>query len=149
MSNVIQIKDDMKQAMRAKDTSTLTMLRIILGELENKKVEHKLKVVEELSTEQVEEVLVSQLKKLNQELEGLKSAGRATDKVKFQQDIVKQYLPEQLDEEQLVERIKQKMVELDVTSPAGQGKLMGALSKDLKGKADLGLVSKLVREMLK
>lgn len=148
MSKVLKIKEDMKNAMRAKDTGTLTMLRIVLGELENKKVELKLKVVEELSAEQVEGVLVSQLKKLNQELDGLKSAGRATDKVEAQQDIVKKYLPEQLGEEQLIDIIKQKIDELGVTSPAGQGKLMGALSKDLKGKADLGIVSKLVREQL-
>lgn len=124
----------------------LVFLRMVVSSLEKEKINLKLKDVNDLSDESVVTILQKQVKLLDQELESLKIAKRDTMKVEAQKELVKKYLPTQMNEEELNEYIKIKVEELKIDSIKMQGKLMGVASKELKGKADLGLFSKLVRD---
>lgn len=148
MSKVMDIKKDIKEAMKSKNKEKVSILRIVLSELENKKLDLKLGDVLSLGDDKVEQVLAGQLKKLEQEKEGLEKAGRVVGNVLKQREVLLNYLPKQLDESQLEGIIKGKMSELGVSELKEQGKLMGVLSKELRGKADMGKVSKKVRELL-
>lgn len=149
MSKVLEIKTGIIKGLKSQDTDRVVMLRLILAELENKKVDKKLETVEQLNTNEIEGVLTSQLKKLDQELEGLNKAGRSLEKVEKQKGMILEYLPKQMTEKEIESLVKEKIKELGIEGKKGQGKLMGVLSKDLKGKADLGQVSKIVSGQLK
>lgn len=151
MSKVVKIKENIKRGLKERSKefeNEVVMLRLVLAELENKKVELKLKDVESLTEDTVNEVLMGQLKKLDQELESLEKAKRDTSLVLQQKGILYEYLPKQLTNLEIVKIVTNKVAELKITSIKEQGKLMGVLSKELKGKADLGQVSKIIREVL-
>lgn len=148
MEKVKQIKTELTKSMKNKEQNKVVMLRILLAEMENKKVELKLNNVEDLKDVQVEEVCMQQVKKLDQEIEGLLKAGRDTGKVLEQKEVVYEYLPKQLTEQEIEDVVTEKIKEMNVTNIKEQGKVMGVLSKELKGKADMGTVSKLVRGIL-
>lgn len=142
------IVTDMRTAMKKQEKEKLTILRMLVSSLENAKVEQKVTTVNDLNDEAVLAVVQKQMKTLEQELDSLKTANRDTEKVENQKSVVKEYLPEQMSEETLRDYINGQIVTLNIDSVKLQGKLMGVLSQELKGKADMGLVSKLVRELL-
>lgn len=145
MSKVIEIKDEMKVAMKAKDKDKVTALRLLLSALENEKIEQKLGVVDELSDEDVVKIALRLVKKLDQERESLVSVGRSTELVDRQKEIFGVYLPKQLTDEEVTAVVRSKIAELGVTEVSQQGKVIGALSKELNGQVPMSKVSEIVR----
>lgn len=145
MSKVIEIKDEMKVAMKAKDKDKVTVLRLLLSALENEKIEQKLGVVDDLSDEDVVKIALRLVKKLDQERESLVSVGRSTELVDRQKEIFGVYLPKQLTDEEVIEVVRAKIAELGVTEVSQQGKVIGALSKELNGQVPMSKVSEIVR----
>lgn len=145
MSKVIEIKDEMKVAMKAKDKDKVTVLRLLLSALENEKIEQKLGVVDELSDKDVVKIALRLVKKLDQERESLVSVGRSTELVDRQKEIFGVYLPKQLTDEEVTEIVRAKIAELGVTEVSQQGKVIGALSKELNGQVPMSKVSEIVR----
>ena len=145
MSKVIEIKDEMKVAMKAKDKDKVTALRLLLSALENEKIEQKLGVVDELSDEDVVKIALRLVKKLDQERESLVSVGRSTELVDRQKEIFGVYLPKQLTDEEVTAVVRYKIAELGVTEVSQQGKVIGALSKELNGQVPMSKVSEIVR----
>lgn len=145
MSKVIEIKDEMKVAMKAKDKDKVTALRLLLSALENEKIEQKLGVVDELSDEDVVKTALRLVKKLDQERESLVSVGRSTELVDRQKEIFGVYLPKQLTDDEVTEIVRAKIAELGVTEVNQQGKVIGALSKELNGQVPMSKVSEIVR----
>lgn len=145
MSKVIEIKDEMKVAMKAKDKDKVTALRLLLSALENEKIEQKLGVVDDLSDEDVVKIALRLVKKLDQERESLVSVGRSTELVDRQKEIFGVYLPKQLTDEEVTEIVRAKIAELGVTEVNQQGKVIGALSKELNGQVPMSKVSEIVR----
>lgn len=145
MSKVIDIKDEMKVAMKAKDKDKVTALRLLLSALENEKIEQKLGVVDDLSDEDVVKIALRLVKKLDQERESLVSVGRSTELVDRQKEIFGVYLPKQLTDEEVTEIVRAKIAELGVTEVNQQGKVIGALSKELNGQVPMSKVSEIVR----
>lgn len=145
MSKVIEIKDEMKVAMKAKDKDKVTALRLLLSALENEKIEQKLGVVDDLSDEDVVKIALRLVKKLDQERESLVSVGRSTELVDRQKEIFGVYLPKQLTDEEVIEVVRAKIAELGVTEVSQQGKVIGALSKELNGQVPMSKVSEIVR----
>lgn len=145
MSKVIEIKDEMKVAMKAKDKDKVTALRLLLSALENEKIEQKLGVVDELSDEDVVKIALRLVKKLDQERESLVSVGRSTELVDRQKEIFGVYLPKQLTDEEVITIVRAKIAELGVTEVSQQGKVIGELSKELNGQVPMSKVSEIVR----
>lgn len=145
MSKVIEIKDEMKVAMKAKDKDKVTALRLLLSALENEKIEQKLGVVDELSDEDVVKIALRLVKKLDQERESLVSVGRSTELVDRQKEIFGVYLPKQLTDEEVTEIVRAKIAELGVAEVSQQGKVIGELSKELNGQVPMSKVSEIVR----
>ena len=148
MSKVIEIKDEMKNAMKAKDKDKVTALRLLVSALENEKIEQKVSVVEQLSDEDVVKITLRLVKKLDQERESLVAVGRSTDLVDRQKEIFEVYLPKQLSDDEVIEIVREKIKILGVTEMNQQGKVIGALSKELNGQVPMSKVSEIVREEL-
>lgn len=149
--------------MQAKDQLKVSVLRMLMAAVFNKekekraklsKEEENMKKIEELSELTDEETLAvvsSELKKRKDSIEQYQKGNRPdlVDQEKKELAILKDYLPEQMPEEEIRKTVKQKIEELGVSGPQETGKVMGAVMPQLKGKADGNVVSKIVQEELK
>jgi uncharacterized protein YqeY len=144
MTLVNKIKSDAIVSMKGKETEKLSTLRLLIAELEKEKVQHKLVDVTKLSDEQTQAVINRQVKKLDKEIEAYVSVGRSVEKQETEKELLLAYLPKQLSEEEI-----RDFVAGVVATSKTVGEAMKSLSAQLKGKADMGLVSKIVREMNK
>lgn len=146
MSLTDQINNDIKTAMKAKDKETLSALRDIKSKL----------LLEATSGngEVSEDVELKVLKKLHkQRLESFKiyqeqNRDELAADEKKQAEIIENYLPEMMSEEAIKEAVEAKIKALNASSMADMGKVMGALTQELNGKADGSIVSKYVKEAL-
>lgn len=146
-----QIKTNRVDAMRDKTEAgkaKLSTLRLLVAELEKEKVQHKLADVTGLSDEQVQTVINRQIKKLDKEIESYVAVGRGVEKQEAEKALLNTYLPKQLTTEEIAQQIK---VIVDVVKTAGGniGIAMKEASAKMKGKADMKLVSELVKEGMK
>lgn len=140
-----QIKNDMKLAMKNKEKEKLSTLRLLISAINNKKIELR---VDELSDQQIHEVIFSEIKKLDQEIEGVRKAGRDDSSQLAQKAILQSYLPPQLTEDEIRELVKQIIESEGITSKKEKGKLMKTLTPQVKGKADMKLVAQIVDQEL-
>ena len=140
-----QIKNDMKLAMKNKEKEKLSTLRLLISVINNKKIELR---VDELSDQQIHEVIFSEIKKLDQEIEGVRKAGHDDSSQKAQKAILQSYLPPQLTEDEIRELVKQIIESEGITSKKEKGKLMKTLTPQVKGKADMKLVAQIVDQEL-
>lgn len=146
MSIVDQLNADMKEAMRNKEKTKLSVIRMVKSSLQNEQI----KTGKELSEEEVITVLSREMKQRKDSLHEFQKAGRddLASNVEVEIGILEHYLPEQLSEDELKQLIAQTINDVNATSKADMGKVMGALMPKVKGKADGGLVNKLVQEAL-
>ncbi|WP_458412453.1 GatB/YqeY domain-containing protein [Schinkia sp. CFF1] len=146
MSLLERLTDDMKQAMRDKDKEKLSVIRMVKAALQNEAI----KLGHELSDEEELTVLNRELKQRKDSLLEFETAGRSdlADKLKVEVEILMVYMPEQLNEAELEEIVKQTISETNASSKAEMGKVMGAIMPKVKGKADGSLVNRLVLKHL-
>jgi len=140
-----RINEDLKKAMREKDVEKLSTLRMILADLKNKMIE--IKERENLADEKVLEVLKSSIKKRKDSIELYEKGNRQelADKEKQEIEIIKKYLPEQMDDE-MIEKIVKEIV--GSSSDKNFGKIMGQVMGKTKGQADGNKVSEIVKKVL-
>ncbi|MCG8323715.1 MAG: GatB/YqeY domain-containing protein [Cytophagales bacterium] len=148
MSLKQQIEGDIKKAMLAKQKDELTALRgikslILLAETE-KGAQHA------LSQDQEMKLLMKAAKQRKDSAELYREKGRdeLADKELLELEVINRYLPKQLSEEELRETLKALIAELGAAGPQDMGKVMGAATKKLAGKADGKTISTLVKAML-
>lgn len=146
MSLKIQIQDDMKAAMRARDSERLSALRFLLANVKQKEVDSQA----ELDDAGVTAVIEKQLKQRKDSARQYADAGRTdlADKENFEITVLEAYMPEQMSEADIDAAIARAMAETGAKAPADMGKLMGKLKGDLAGKADMGVVSARVKHAL-
>ncbi len=158
-----KIKQDIKEALQNKEELRLLVLRGVNSAIQNKEIEKKTRLSkQEQASEELEEkskltdkeiidVIFSEVKKRKDAIEGFKKGGRDKMIKKEQQEleILKQYLPEQMSQEQIKEEAKKVINEVNAASLQDVGKVMGALISKVKGKADGKLVNKIVVDLLK
>jgi uncharacterized protein YqeY len=140
-----KINADIKSAMLAKESQKLEALRAIKAAI------ILLKTSAEGHTEESEmKSLQKMVKQRKETAEVYKGQGRQdlADVEIFQANIIEQYLPKQMSEDEIRIELKKIISEMGATSPSEMGKVMGAASKTLAGKADNRLVSQLVKELL-
>jgi hypothetical protein len=141
-----RITDDMKSAMKAKDKQTLKAVRMILGAIKQKEVDDRIELVDA----QVMTVIQRMVKQRKDSISQFSDAGR-TDLVEVEEAelvIINSYMPEQLSDEELAAVVGKAISDCGADSMKDMGKLMGILKGQLDGKADMGLVSRLVKDKL-
>jgi len=138
----------MKDAMKAKDEAALRGLRAIKAEIIKAKAEPG--AAGEISPETENKMLQKMLKQRKDSLEIYRNQNRADLAKKEEEEIaiIERFLPAQLTEDQLKDELRKIIADVGASSPADMGKVMGAASKQLAGKADGKTISSAVRELL-
>lgn len=137
-----QIKEDIKTAMKAKDKVALSTLRMLVATIDNERI----KLKRDLTEDDIITCINRNLKQLQQEIDSLVDAERLVDNQLEQRAVLVDYLPKQLDEEE-IEAYIEDAISMVKGEGGSFGVLMGYLSANLKGKADMKLVSKMAKEM--
>ncbi len=141
-----RINDDVKSAMRGKDKAHLVVLRMILAAIKQKEVDERI----ELDDEQILAVLDKMAKQHRDSIEQFQQGGRddLVKKENFELEIVQTYLPSQLSDDEINQLIKDAMAETGASSMQDMGQVMGTLKPKLQGRADMGKVSGLIKQLL-
>lgn len=136
------IREQMKGAMKARDTARLDVLRGLLSSFTNEAVAKKRKPDEELSDEEVLSVIGKAVRQRKDSIEQFQKGGRA-DLVEAEQaelSILETYLPKQMSREEIIEYVKTK----PLPQASEKNQFMGIIMKELKGKADGALVKDVI-----
>jgi len=144
-----KIREEIKVAMRAKDVMSLNTLRGVLAAFTNELVATKRKPQEELTDEEALAVIKRLCKQRKDSIEQFKTGGR-TDLAETEEkelEILKKYLPEEVGEAEIRKIAESKKEALKVTDKAKIGILVGAVMKELKGKADGASVKRVVESL--
>jgi uncharacterized protein YqeY len=140
------ITDDMKSAMKAKDRQALKAVRMILEAIKQKEIDERI----ELDDAQVMTVIQKMVKQRKDSISQFSDAGR-TDLVEIEEaelEIINNYMPEQLSDEEVAVVVDKAINDSGANSMKDMGKLMGILKSQLQGKADMSLVSQLIKSRL-
>lgn len=148
MSIKKQLDQDLKDAMRAKDTVRLTTIRSLRSAIQYKQVE--LGADKELGDEDVLRLVGSLVKQRRDAAEQFRAGGRPelAEKEEKEQEILETYLPAQLSAEELAKIVDETIAEVGASSPRDMGAVMKVLLPKVTGKADGRQVSALVKERL-
>jgi hypothetical protein len=144
-----QLQQELKKSMLARDALKTSVLRLLLSAINYYEIQ-KGGAGYEATDEDVLQVLQKEAKQRRDSIEEFKKANRLelVEKETKELEMLQVYLPKQMSEDQIREIVKQTISEINATTVAEMGKVMGALMLKVKGKADGGLVSKIVREEL-
>ncbi len=144
------LKDDLSanvvKALKAKEKETVSTLRFFLSAVKNKEKDLR----RDISDDEVQAVALAQVKQRQDSIEQFEKGGRQdlADKERAELEILKDYIPEQLSEDELREIVKAAITETGAESMKDMGKLMAAVMAKAKGKADGKVVSAMVKELL-
>lgn len=141
-----RLNDDMKQAMKSQDKFRLTTIRMVRATIKNREIDLK----RPLDDEEVLEIVGREIKQRKDSLQEFTKAGRddLAKNVAAEIDIISEYLPKQLTEEEIKVIVQQTIQETGASSKAEMGKVMSALMPKVKGLADGKLVNQLVQQFL-
>ena len=141
-----QILEDLKSAMKAQDKERLSVIRMVKGAIQME----ELNVKHELTDDEVIGIIAKQVKTRKESINEFKKGNREDliEQTNKEIEILNEYLPEQLSKEELEEIINKVISEVNPTSMADMGKIMGKLIPLVKGKADMGEVSKIIKERI-
>ncbi len=158
-----KIKEDLKKAMQEKDALRLSVLRMVSSYVFNREKDNRAKLskageeeskldeMSKLTNEEVIEVVSSEVKKRKDSIEQYEKGGRSdlAENEKKELEILMEYMPKQMGEDEIRKIVKEKIEELGISGPQETGKLMGAIMPQFKGKTDGNIVGKIVQEELK
>ncbi|MGG1311846.1 MULTISPECIES: GatB/YqeY domain-containing protein [Cohnella] len=146
MSLAERLNEDMKQAMKSQDKFRLSTIRMIRASIKNQEIE----LGRPLEDNEVLDILSREVKQRKDSLQEFQKAGRddLSQDVAAEIDIISQYLPKQLNEEEIKAIVTQTIQETGASSKADLGKVMGALMPKVKGRADGKLVNQIVQQFL-
>ena len=143
------LQEELKQSMLARDELKTSVLRMVLSAINYYEIQ-KGGAGYEAADEDVMAVIGKEAKQHNDSIEQFKKAGRQdlVDKETKELEILKQYLPEQMDEEEIKKLVEEAISQTGASSIQDMGKVMGILMPKIKGRADGSLVSKIVKDSL-
>ena len=143
--SIAKLQQDLMSAMKAKDAVRVGTLRLLLSSVKNKQIE----LGHELSQEEVLQVVKKEVKQRKDSIAQYQAVNR-TDLVEEESAelaVLEDYMPAQMDEAAIVQEVDKVIADTGAAGPADMDKVMGALS-GLRDQADMGMVSKVVRERL-
>ena len=143
-----RLQADMTAAMKAKDADTVSTLRMLRAAILEAKTKKPKEAV--LSTDEEIEILQRYAKKRRETIEELRKVGREDLVLAEEREIAvtARYLPQTMSEEDLRAVIREAIAKTGASGPKDTGKVIGAVMARVKGRAEGGVVSKLVRELL-
>ena len=148
MSDTIRqlVEEAVKSAMRERNREKTSTLRMALSELKKEEIDRR----EEITNEDSIKILQRMIKQRKESKAQFLEAGRSelADKENEEILILQDFLPEQLSEEAIKIIVLEAISETQAKEPQDMGKVMGALKSKIKGNADMGIVSKIVKENL-
>ncbi len=146
MSLKDQINDDMKAAMRAKDSERLGTIRLLLAAMKQKEVDERV-TLDDVAVVAIVDKLIKQRK---DSVAAYVQAARQdlADKESAEIQVLQAYLPQRLSAEEVAAEVKAIVAELGAKGPGDMGKVMGAVKTRLAGKAEMGQVSAAVKAAL-
>lgn len=145
-----EIKQKMYEAMKAKDAVRVSVLRGLLSSFTNELVAQKKKPDQILPDEEAQKVIQRSVKQRKDSIEQFESGNRndLAEKEKAELKILEEFLPEMMSSEDIEAFVLKKKEELGITDKSKMGMLMGAVMKELSGKADGGDVKQIVEKTL-
>ena len=146
MSLKDQITEDMKTAMRAKDSERLLTVRTLLAAMKQKEVDERV-VLDDVAIVAIVDKLIKQRKDSVTAFEAGHRQDLA-DKEKAEMQVLQGYLPERMSAEETQAAVQAIVAELGAKGPGDMGKVMGVVKTRLAGKADMGQVSSAVKAAL-
>jgi uncharacterized protein YqeY len=146
MSLKAQISEDMKNAMRAKDSARLGAIRLLQAAIKQREVDERI----ELSDTDVIAAIEKMLKQRRDSIAAYESANRQdlADVEKFEVTVLQAYLPQQLTEEELNAILEQVVVDTGASGIKDMSKVMAAIKPLVVGRADMGKISGLIKTRL-
>ena len=145
----IDLQDELKQSVLAKDELKTSVLRMLLSAINYYEI-NKGGAGYEATDEDVSSVIQKEAKQRRDSIEEFKKGSRQdlVDKEKKELEILKTYLPEQMDEEEIKKLVENAISQTGAKTIADMGKIMGILMSQTKGKADGHLINRVVKEKL-
>lgn len=145
-----QIKDDLKESMKAKNTVKTGVLKSFISEFTNESVKLGRTPQDPVSNEESLSVIKRLSKQRKDSIEQFEKGGRPelAEVEKAELAIIEEYLPEMMSEEEVRAHVLQKKDEMNISSVDQFGQLIGAVMADLKEKADGSVVKKVIDEAL-
>ena len=146
MSLKERLQEDLKSSMKNKETVKKSVITLIRASIKQFEVDNRV----ELDYDGIIDVISKQLKQRNDALEEFKKANRddLVSETEAEIKVLKEYLPQQLSEEELDIIVKETISEVGATSMKDMGKIMSAIKPKTKGRADGKLINKLVKSNL-
>jgi uncharacterized protein YqeY len=146
MSLKQQITDDMKAAMRAKETARLGAIRLLLAAMKQREVDERV----ELSDADVIAIIEKMNKQRRDSISQYEAAGRQdlADVEKFEMTVLANYMPQQLGEAEIIAAVAEAIAATGAAGPQDMGKVMAVVKPKLAGLADMGKVSALIKAQL-
>ena len=140
------IEEAVKVSMKNREKETTSTLRMAISELKKEEIDKRI----DLEDEQVIQILQRMIKQRKDSYSQFLDAGRneLAEKEQNEINILSDFLPEQLSEEELNLIVTEVIKETAASGPQDMGKVMGSLKQRIQGNADMGLVSKIVKENL-
>ena len=141
-----RISEDMKNAMRAKDSARLGAIRLLLSAIKQREVDERI----EVSDTQVVEAIEKMLKQRRDSISQYEAANRhdLADVEKFEVSVLQEYLPQALSEDEVNAIIEQAVVDSGAAGIKDMSKIMAAVKPQVVGRADMGKISGLIKTRL-
>ena len=140
------INQDLKTAMISKDVVGRDTIRMLLSDIKKYEIDERLEADDQI----ISTLINKNVKQRRDSIEQFKNGNRddLVQKEQDQLDVILRYLPKQLTEEEIKILVKEEIENLSASSVQDMGKLMGHLKPKLLGKADMSVVSKIIKELL-
>lgn len=141
-----RLSEDLKQAMKEKDKLRLSVIRMVRAAIKNAEIEKR----RPLNEDEIIDVLNRELKQRQESLQEFEKAGRQdlSEQARQEIQILRQYLPEPLDDQALQELVKEAIQAVGAVSKRDLGKVMSYLIPKVKGRADGKKVNQMVQQQL-
>ncbi len=146
MSIKERLQQDLKESLKKKDTIRLNTVRSIINAIKNKEIDLR----KEVSEEEIYAILNTLAKQRRESIEQYEKGGRQdlVDQEKRELEIILEYLPEQLSNEEIGKIVKETIEEVGASTMKDLGKVMKAVMPKVKGRADGKKVNEIVRSLL-
>ena len=141
-----RINNDFISAMKNKEKEKLAVMKMLKGAVQLEELNQK----KELTDDEIVMIVAKQIKTRKESIVEFEKGNRTDliEQANFEIKVLEEYMPEQMSEEEINKVIDEVFIKVNPAGPSDMGKIMGMISPILKGKADLGLVNKLIRDRL-
>ena len=146
MSLKLKINEDMKSAMKARQTEKLSTIRMLLAAMKQVEVDERV----ELDDSRIMAIITKMVKQRQDSVKIYREAKRddMADKEAAEITVLQAYLPQQLSTDEIAAAVDKAITQTGANGMADMGKVMGILKGELAGRADMAVVSRLLKEKL-